>query len=426
MVILWTDALLYLLLILFGVVLRSILKKPYLRQRLQENCALPLRIAALLVLLTFVGIGLLDSLHFRQENKVLSVLDLILLPSSAQTESTYSAPFATDLFVEHMEKTDGENIVWVKEKLVHVDPVPILRLLAGGLIIGGIFGYVILLIAKLYFRRINTTAKVTAYSIVIILVTIKLLMLHYHVLGTDKVGLDVLYASFKSIRTGLVIGTVTTLVTLPFAILFGTLAGYMRGWVDDVIQYVYTTLSSIPGVLLIAAAVLTLDAVISRYDNLFSLMAQRTDMRTLILCIILGVTSWTVLCRILRAETLKLREQDFVLASRVMGANSLQIIWRHIVPNLAHIIIITIALDFSALVLAEAVLSYVGVGVDPSTFSWGNMINSARMELGREPVIWWSLVGAFSFMFMLVLAANIFADAVRDALDPRAVQHVTD
>lgn len=426
MIILWTDALLYLLFILFAAVLYSILKKPHLRQKMRENCASPIRTAAILVLATFVGIGMLDSLHFRQDNKVLSVLDLILLPTSAQTESTYSAPFATESFVEHMEKVDDENIVWVTEKLQHVNPVSIFKLFGVGLIVGGFLAFMLLFIAKYFIRNINIAAKVTTYLIAISLVTLKILMLYYHVLGTDKVGVDVLYASFKSIRTGLVIGTVTTLVTLPFAIFFGTLAGYMRGWVDDLIQYVYTTLSSIPGVLLIAAAVLTLDAVISRHDNYFSLMAQRTDMRTLILCIILGVTSWTVLCRILRAETLKIREQDFVLASRVMGANTLQIIWRHIVPNLAHIIIITIALDFSALVLAEAVLSYVGVGVDPSTYSWGNMINSARMELGREPVIWWSLVGAFTLMFLMVLAANIFADAVRDALDPRAVQHVTD
>lgn len=424
MVVLWTDALLYFLLVLLAITIYGILKKPYLRERLQDSCSSPIRVASVLVLITFVVIGVLDSIHFRSNNKVLSVLDLVLLPTSAQMESTYSAPFATELFVEHMEKVDTQNIVWVKEKLVHIDPVPVLYLIGLGLIGGGILGFLLLLIAKSYFHNINTAARVTTYTIAITLVTLKILMLHYHVLGTDKVGVDVLYASFKSIRTGLVIGTVTTLVTLPFAILFGTLAGYMRGWVDDVIQYIYTTLSSIPGVLLIAAAVLTLDAVISRHDNFFSLMAQRSDMRTLILCVILGLTSWTVLCRILRAETLKLREQDFVLVSKIMGANTLQIIWRHIIPNLAHIIIITIALDFSALVLAEAVLSYVGVGVDPSTYSWGNMINSARMELGREPVIWWSLVGAFSLMFMMVLSANIFADAVRDALDPRAVSHV--
>ena len=92
---------------------------------------------------------------------------------------------------------------------------------------------------------------------------------------------------------------------------------------------------------------------------------------------------------------------------------------RHILPNVMHIILITVVLDFSALVLTEAVLSYVGVGVDPTTLSWGNMINSARLELAREPLVWWPLVAAFVFMFTLVLAANLFADTVRDAFDPR-------
>ena len=90
-----------------------------------------------------------------------------------------------------------------------------------------------------------------------------------------------------------------------------------------------------------------------------------------------------------------------------------------IIPNITHIVLIVVVLDFSGLVLAEAVLSYVGVGVDPSTDSWGNMINGARLEMAREPMVWWSLMAAFSFMFILVLAANLFSDAVRDAFDPR-------
>ena len=130
----------------------------------------------------------------------------------------------------------------------------------------------------------------------------------YHVLGTDKVGQDVLYLSLKSIRTGLIIGTVTTLVTLPLALLLGIAAGYLRGWVDDVIQYVYTVLSSIPSVLLIAAAVLMMQVTIDTHPQWFNNSASRADLRLVFLCLILGVTSWTGLCRLLRGETLKLRE----------------------------------------------------------------------------------------------------------------------
>ena len=164
---------------------------------------------------------------------------------------------------------------------------------------------------------------------------------------------------------------------------------------------------------------LSLDGLIQRHQEFFTSMAQRADMRLLMLCCVLGLTSWTSLCRIIRGETLKLRGQEFILAARALGLSKLQIILKHILPNLTHIILISLVLDFSGLVLAEAVLSYVGVGVDPSTYSWGNMINGARMEMGRDPIIWWSLSGAFVLMFVLVLAANIFADGERDAFDPK-------
>ena len=103
----------------------------------------------------------------------------------------------------------------------------------------------------------------------------------------------------------------------------------------------------------------------------------------------------------------------------ILDVRDLRIITRHILPNLMHIVIIALVMDFSSLVLAEAVLSYVGIGVDPIMFSFGNMINNARMEMAREPMVWWSLAAAFVFMFALVLAANLLADAIRDAFDPR-------
>ncbi len=245
------------------------------------------------------------------------------------------------------------------------------------------------------------------------------LAVKYHVLGTDKVGEDVLYQALKSIRTGLVIGTLTTLVMLPAAILLGIMAGYYRGLTDDIIQYLYTTLNSIPGVLLIAAAVLMLQVHMSNHEAEFTSLAQRADLRLFFLCLILGVTSWTGLCRLLRGEALKLREVDYVQAAQALGVGSLSIIARHILPNVLHLVIIALALDFSGLVLAEAVLSYINIGVDPTMNSWGNMINGARLELAREPIVWWSLASAFLFMFILVLFANLLADVVRDAFDPR-------
>jgi peptide/nickel transport system permease protein len=233
------------------------------------------------------------------------------------------------------------------------------------------------------------------------------------------VGGDVLYQSLKSIRTGVLIGILTTLIMLPVAILLGVSAGLFGGWVDDAIQYLYTTLSSIPGVLLIAAGVLVMQVMMDTHSEWFETTLERSDLRLLFLIMILGITSWTGLCRLIRAETLKISQIEFVTAAKAFGVGNLTIIRRHIIPNLMHIILISIVLDFSGLVLAEAVLSYVGVGVDPTMYSWGNMINQARLEMAREPMVWWSLFSAFVFMFILVLAANLLSDRIQTVLDPR-------
>jgi peptide/nickel transport system permease protein len=222
-----------------------------------------------------------------------------------------------------------------------------------------------------------------------------------HLLGTDKTGQDVLYKTLKSVRTGLIIGGLTTLIAVPFAIFFGVIAGFFGGWIDDVVRYVYSTLSSVPGILLIVA-----------FMQIFGQGLPQ-------LCVVMGITGWVGLCRLLRGEAMKLREREYVQAALALGVSKFRIIRQHVVPNLMHLVLISIVLRFSGLVLAEAVLSYVGVGVGPDTYSWGSMIDQARGELGRDPVVWWSLAAAFAAMFALVLSANLFGDAVRDALDPR-------
>lgn len=434
-VILWTDGLTFLLVALLTIALVAGFRNQQVRMQWRKVYQHPCYMISLVILIAFATIGLLDSLHFVSKAQdaspgVSSVLDILLEPISQETESSYSAPFATHLFIKDMVKDPDGEIVWQSAPLKYVTPLPITKILfpavmqaLGIWLVGGV---ILWLLWQKYFKsklQFSSPIVVTwcTFGVLLLLAFCCYhLMQHYHIFGTDKIGEDIFYSSLKSIRTGLIIGILTTMLTLPFAVLFGAMAGYYGGWIDDAIQYIYTTLSSIPGVLLIAAAMLSLDALIDRNSDLFSMMAQRSDVRLLLLCIILGITSWTTLCRILRGETLKLREQGFILSARVIGLNSMQIITKHIVPNLTHIILISLIIDFSGLVLAEAVLSYVGVGVDASMYSWGNMINGARMEMGRDPVIWWTLAGAFVLMFTLVLAANIFADGVRDAFDPRA------
>jgi peptide/nickel transport system permease protein len=461
-VVLWSDMLIWLL-VASGLGLGLLIaKSPPLLAAWRRVGANRVGIASATVLLGFIVIGLLDSLHYRLalESKpgqkaiyaieVLSALDALAMPLRTRNEKTYSEPFATRLYAKETIDVPGQGSVRDYPRLKHGGShlgeregdvaadagltafrAGVLALLVWLVLAGGVTATLARQNAAVHSEIwANIWRGETAFAWNALLITLGLMLLvtvplfalagQYHVFGTDKVGQDVLYQILKSVRTGLIIGLVTTLVMLPMAVLLGIVAGYFRGWVDDVIQYVYTVLNSIPGVLLIAAAVLMMQVVIDTHPQWFSTAAERADLRLLALCFILGITSWTGLCRLLRGETLKLRELEYIQAAQAFGVSNWRIIIRHILPNLMHIVIIALVMDFSGLVLAEAVLSYVGIGVDPTMTSFGTMINNARMELGREPVVWWSLAAAFSAMFVLVLAANLFADAVRDAFDPRA------
>ena len=445
-VILWTDILIFLLIAVGIASAWWIRHRPHLMLPWQRVARSSVGMVSLLVLSLFILVGVLDTLHYRaalpEKNngqtvyspEVLSVFDALVSGLRSRTEKTYSAPLVAYLYAKESIGTAGGKVVRDYPRLkfggAHLaDPE---RELAGDVVRRALLGasgglLVVLMLAggilKLYpaARQSKPLGAVFIAALISagLIGVISNLASVYHVLGTDKVGQDVLYLSLKSIRTGLVIGTVTTLVMLPFALLLGVAAGYFRGWIDDVIQYLYTVLSSIPGVLLIAAAVLMMQVEIEMHADWFETAAARADVRLLCLCLILGVTSWTGLCRLLRGETLKLREQEYIQAAQAFGVSSFRILMRHILPNVMHIVLISVVMDFSALVLAEAVLSYVGVGVDPTTISFGTMINAARLEMGRDPMVWWALASAFSFMLVLVLAANLFADAVRDAFDPR-------
>lgn len=442
MVVLWTDALIYLLILVMlalGLYLRG---KEHIKRPLQQIGRSKIGMVSLVVLLFFMLIGLLDSVHFKpaddKKNEIISLLDDWATPLREHGEKTYSAPFSTTLYSKEMMMLADGTMQWGYPRLEFggrhlnnpdTEKIPdilhkALYGLAQGASLIGFFMFLMWTLSAEQYQRLtrNSTAKaVLAVVFIIVSCSYALIYLsgYYHVFGTDKVGEDVFYQAVKSIRTGLVIGTLTTLIMLPMAIIFGILAGFFRGWVDDIIQYIYTTLNSIPGVLLIAASILMVQVYMANHEAAFTSVIVRADMRLLFLCMILGVTSWTGLCRLLRAETLKLREMEYVQAATALGVKQGTILLRHILPNVMHIVLISVVLDFSSLVLAEAVLSYINIGVDPTSYSWGNMINGARLEMAREPIVWWSLTAAFVFMFALVLAANLFADVVQDAFDPR-------
>jgi len=420
-------------------------------------------ICSSVVLVLFFAVAVVDSLHFRRalpntgsaaaqaqaySTRTESLLDVFLARQVEGRETSYSAPLAMRGFTKDSVDVNGQ-IERVHPRLKHGGEMladdsqrlgDVLQLSLVGLSVGVLLA--LLASAGIAFgvARVNgidlgaawralmqgrtdlplRAVTLTLLALFVVFGPLLALAQHYHVFGTDRSCNDVFYQALNSIRTAFVIGTLSTIATLPLAVGLGLLSGYLRGWVDEVVQYLYTTLSSIPNVLLIAACVLMMQVFIDTHPDMFETGAERSDVRLFMLCVILGLTGWATLCRLLRAETMKLSQLEYVQAATAFGVRPVRIMVRHIFPNVVHLIIITTVLDFSALILYEAVLSYVGVGVDPSMNSFGGMINLARTEMSRDPLVWWSFAAAFAFMVTLVLAANLFADGVRDAFDPRA------
>lgn len=449
---LWTDIMIWSLFALIILGIYQISKDTQKRKQWRSVFKSKTAMISAIILLLYFSIALMDSIHFKveptQENtlkkELVSVLDMGLEHLILNSERTYSAPFALNEYSSSVVYSANGNVqqvylplknvakhIHMNQSIVAYDVVTQI----GWAFLMALIIMVVIILIHGYFRLKElaisassikgerlpwSVAYFTLFFLVFIGIGFYQLSFDYHVLGTNKVGEDVLYQSLKSIRTGVLIGGLTTIVMLPLALLLGISAGYFKGWIDDVIQYLYTTLNSIPGVLLIAAAVLVMQSIMSTHAEWFGSSEERADIRLLFLILILGMTSWTGLCRLLRAETLKISQIEYVTAAKAFGLKPFTIIRKHVLPNLVHLILIALVLDFSGLVLAEAVLSYVGVGVDPTMPSWGNMINQARLEMAREPMVWWSLLSAFIFMFILVLAANLFADRVQWVLNPRS------
>jgi peptide/nickel transport system permease protein len=420
----------------------------------------PVAMVSSLVLGFFLVVALGDSIHFREalpsepgqavqySSEATSVLDKVLEPLANARERSYSEPLAALGFKKETFERDGQPVrdyPRLRYGGKHLDD-PVndlsadvtqksfsalalgLAIIAATLLVG--LGWASQSSGKSFSAawRLFVSGQTEwpwrsmaiTFSLLVLSITwVVMLSQGYHVFGTDRTGNSVLVFALKSVRTALVIGGLTTLVVLPLALLLGVTAGYLRGWVDEVIQYIYTLLASIPDVLLIAASVLLLQVFIDKNQGVFETALERADARLFFLCLILGITSFTGLCRLVRGETLKLRELEYIQSARAFGVSTPRVLWRHIVPNLMHLVLINTVMQFSSFVLAEAVLSYVGVGVDPKTASFGVMINTARAELAATPLVWWTLTTAFGFMFLIVLSANLLSDAVRDAFDPR-------
>lgn len=241
-----------------------------------------------------------------------------------------------------------------------------------------------------------------------------------HLLGTDYMGRDVLMRAVFASRTAVKVGLVASVISASIGVLLGLLAGYFGGTTDDVVVWVYSTFASMPALLFILAFALLVSKgfLYQPLEEGFRFLCRilHTEPGMMAVYLGIGLTGWVSLCRVVRAETMKIREMQYVTAARALGAGHLRILFRHILPNLMHLVIIYFTMRFAFAVMTEVIVSYLGLGVQFEP-SWGAMISDGQGQLWRG--IWWEAATATFFMFVLVLALNILGDALRDALDPR-------
>jgi peptide/nickel transport system permease protein len=209
------------------------------------------------------------------------------------------------------------------------------------------------------------------------------------------------------------------LLETVIGVVLGVLGGYYGGWVDGLVVWLFSTVSSIPWILLMVAFAYVLKGVTvpapwERWFGTGNGTAELTGIPAIVIA--MGFTSWVGLCRYIRAEVLKHRDRDYVTAARALGAGNARIMFRHVLPNVFHIVIINFALGLAGFVQAEVVLSFLGLGVTDVP-SWGRMIDDAKLELLRG--VWWQVTAATVAIFIFSLAVNFFGDALRDALDPK-------
>ncbi len=219
-----------------------------------------------------------------------------------------------------------------------------------------------------------------------------------YLFGLDIFGRSVLDKTIKGTEIAMSVGLVTGLISMVIGVFLGAIAGYYGGKIDEFIVWFYTTFTSIPTFMLLVSITFILGKGI------------------LAVYLALGLTTWVSLCRLIRGEFIRHKDRDYVQAASAIGGGDFRKIFKHILPNVFHIVIINFSLQFQVAIKSEVILSYLGLGVQGKP-SWGIMINDAKLELARGN--WWQLAAATGAMMVVVLAFNILGDALRDALDPK-------
>jgi peptide/nickel transport system permease protein len=217
-------------------------------------------------------------------------------------------------------------------------------------------------------------------------------------LGTDIFGRSVLYKILAGTQTAMLIGAMVPLIAVPVGVALGAIAGYYGGAIDAFVVWLFSVISALPYILIVIAISFVLGKGM------------------LAICVAMGSVGWVSLCRLVRAELIKHREREYVLSSKLLGASDAALIFRHILPNVMHVAIITASLQVLTAIKSEVVLTYLGVGIQDGS-SWGTMISDASGEMVQS--IWWPLAAVVGAMFFVIYALNVLGDALRDALDPK-------
>lgn len=235
-----------------------------------------------------------------------------------------------------------------------------------------------------------------------------------HPFGTDMVGRDLFARTIYGGQISIIIGLFAVFVSIILGVLIGAVSGYYGGATDSVLMRFTEAMFNIPSLFLL----IILGKVLSGKIANFNLLGRSFSGSVVVIIAVIGITSWMYLARIVRANVLSLKEQEFITAARCTGTSNFSIIFSHILPNTTAPIIVSATLLVAAAILAEAYVSFLGVGVQPPTPTWGNMLDQAYHHLEREPWMWF-FPGVL--ILMTVLGINFVGDGLRDALDPRAL-----
>ena len=239
-----------------------------------------------------------------------------------------------------------------------------------------------------------------------------------HYFGTDSTGRDLFARIIYGGQISLFIGVLAVLVALILGITIGGVAGLLSGWVDSVLMRFTEAILSIPSLFLL----IILGKLFGSEIPTLNLMGRTFSGSVIVVILVIGLTSWMYLARIVRANILSLREMDYVSAARALGSGNLRILIRHLIPNTMMAIIVTAALGLAQAIISEAYVSFLGLGVQPPTASWGNLMDQSISLIQRG--VWWMWVFPSLFIVMTILFTNFIGDGLRDALDPRSTRHL--